>query len=451
MALAVAIILISFISLQPATAAPSNIPARTIGNIAQEAGVTLKKVAGSDTVALGQVVPYTVTIKNEGVETINATLTDVLPEGLVLQKVVSATIGTAEFHFENNTVNWSGSVAKGEEAQVFYGAIPPTTSEPGQTINNVATLEFGGNTLEAGATVTTTEPDLNLWYRFINLIAMTLVWIDNFLSRLNIPYSFGFAIILFTVAIRLLTFPLNMQQIKSSKAMQELQPQLKEIQAKYKNDKEKLAQEQMALYKEHGVNPLGGCLPMLVQMPIWFALYRSLIQLSREGLLNEGFFWIPSLSGPVSDWGRGISWLWPFVDGAPPLGWPATLAYLVLPILLVVSQLYMQQMMTPPSSDPQQASMQSIMKFMPFMFGYFALVVPSGLTLYWFTSNTLAIAQQYFTKTQINTQPTTDGVKKGKPAPVAVEAGGSADEVSSGGSTTSQDAKSKRRKKRRKR
>jgi YidC/Oxa1 family membrane protein insertase len=446
--LAVAVILIPFISLQSATAAPPHNPAAAIGNIAQEAGVTLEKEAGSDTVALGQVVSYTVTIKNEGAETINATLTDVLPEEIVLQKIVSATVGTAEFHYENNTLNWSGSIAQGEEAQIFYGAIPPTTSDPGLTVSNVAVLEFGGNTLEAGATVTTTEPDLGLWGRFVNLIAITLVWIDNFLSTVNTPYSFGFSIILFTVAIRLLTFPLNMQQIKSSKAMQELQPQLKEIQAKYKDDREKLAQEQMALYKEHGVNPLGGCLPMLVQMPIWFALYRALIQLSREGLLNEGFFWIPSLSGPVSDWGGGISWLWPL---PPSVGWPDAIAYLVLPILLVVSQLYMQQMMTPATSDPQQASVQSIMKFMPFMFGYFALVVPSGLTLYWFTSNTLAIAQQYFTKTQITTEPTTDGAKKGKPAPVAVEAGGSADEVSSGGSTKSQHAKSKRRKKRRKR
>jgi YidC/Oxa1 family membrane protein insertase len=89
-----------------------------------------------------------------------------------------------------------------------------------------------------------------------------------------------------------------MQQSKSSKAMQELQPKMKEIQDKYKNDREKLAQEQMRLYKEAGVNPLGGCLPMLVQMPIWVALYVSLTQLSSEGLLNEGFLWIPSLAGP---------------------------------------------------------------------------------------------------------------------------------------------------------
>jgi YidC/Oxa1 family membrane protein insertase len=448
LALMAGIIFVSTVSLRPATAAPPHNPAISIGNVAQTAGVTLRKEAGSNTVALGQVVSYTVTINNEGAETINATLTDVLPEDLVLQKIVSATIGTAEFHFENNTVSWSGSIAKGEEAQIFYGAIPPTTSEPDHTINNVAVLEFGGNTLEAGATVTTTEPDLNLWNQFINLLAIILVWMDQFLKNLGVPYSFGFAIILFTVGVRLLTFPLNMQQIKSSKAMQELQPKLKEIQVKYKDDREKLAQEQMALYKAHGVNPLGGCLPMLVQMPIWFALYRALIQLSREGLLNEGFFWIPSLSGPVSDWGGGISWLWPL---PPSVGWADAIAYLILPILLVVSQFYMQQMMTPATSDPQQASMQSVMKFMPLMFGYFALVVPSGLTLYWFTSNILAMAQQYFTKTKATTEPTTDGAKKGKPAPVAIEAGGAADEVSSGESTESQDAKSKRRKKRRKR
>jgi uncharacterized repeat protein (TIGR01451 family) len=151
MALAAAIILIPFISFQPATAAPPDTPARPIANTAQQAGVTLTKKAGSDTIALGEVISYTVTIKNEGAETINATLVDILPEKLVLQKIVSVTVGTAEFHFETNRLDWSGSLAGGEEAQVFYGAIPPTTSEPDQTINNVAVLEFGGNTLDWAA------------------------------------------------------------------------------------------------------------------------------------------------------------------------------------------------------------------------------------------------------------------------------------------------------------
>ncbi|MBN1217985.1 MAG: membrane protein insertase YidC [Anaerolineae bacterium] len=420
----------------------------------QKSGVTLKKIVGSNSVPLGQVVSYTVIIKNEQAETINATLTDALSEGLVLQNIVSATIGTAKIDLEANTLFWSGSLAQNDEAQIHYGAIPPSTSTPGQTFSNVARLQFGDTTLEASTPVTTQKPELGIWGRFVNLLALTLVWLDSILGSVGLPYSFGFAIILFTVAVRGITFPLNMQQIKSSKAMQELQPKLKELQAKYKDDKEKLAQEQMALYKEHGVNPLGGCLPMLVQMPIWFALYQSLRQLSREGLLNEGFFWIPSLSGPVSDWGGGLGWLWPL---PPSIGWAAALAYLVLPVLLVVSQLYMQQMMTPPSTDPQQQSIQSVMKFMPFMFGYFALVVPSGLTLYWFVSNLLAIAQQYFTKTQLQTAPATAGAST-QSAKSAGAAGSistnpaPADEPASanpGGSTKS--ARKSKRKKRRNR
>jgi YidC/Oxa1 family membrane protein insertase len=331
---------------------------------------------------------------------------------------------------------------------ITYNAVPPTTSDPDQTLENVARLEFGGTSLEAAAPIVTERPDLGLWGQFVNLLAITLVSIDRVLNQVGLPYSFGFAIILFTLIVRLVTFPLNVQQIKSSKAMQELQPKLKELQEKYKNDKEKLAQEQMSLYKEYGVNPLGGCLPMLVQMPIWFALYRALLQLSREGLLNEGFFWIPSLAGPVSDYGQGLgSWLYPFVNGAPPIGWGSALAYLVLPVLLVVSQLYMQKLMTPQSSDPQQQSMQSIMKFMPLMFGYFALIVPSGLTLYWFTSNLLAMIQQYFTRTEMG--------------PAAAPAGAAAVSSPSGStnpiSTDSEDSKkkknvkSKRRKSRRKR
>jgi YidC/Oxa1 family membrane protein insertase len=401
---------------QPATAAPVDTPGRVIGHIAQKAGVTLEKRAGTALVPLGQVVSFTVSIKNESTRTINPTLIDELPavpEGLALQNSganeVLATSGSIET--EGNTLTWTDSLAPGEEVEIVYVAIPPTTSTPDQTLQNVAVLTFGGTTLEAGATVTTAPPDFGggfwrVWGSFINFIALALIFFDQALVTANIPFAFGFAIILFTVLVRAATFPLNMQQIKSSKAMQELQPKMKELQAKFKGDREKLAQEQMRLYKEHGVNPLGGCLPMIVQMPIWFALYRSLIQLSTEGLLNERFFWIPNLAGPVSTWGGGIDWLYPF---PPAVGWLNAVAYLVMPVLLVVSQLYMQKLMTPPSADPQQAQMQSIMKFMPFMFGYFALIVPSGLTLYWFTSNILGVAQHYFTKTQMNQTPATAG------------------------------------------
>ncbi len=430
---------------QLAVAAPPD-QLNAVGPLAQKAGVTLEKTASQEAVPLGQIFSYTVTVKNEGAETINATLTDVLPLGLTLQtKSISATVGLAEG--QEDTVSWSGSLAEGEEAMIIYEAIPPSTSEPGQTLENVARLEFGGTTIEAGAIVVTEPPELGLWGQFVNLLAVTLVSIDRVLNRIGLPWSFGFAIVLFTVLVRLITFPLNVQQIKSSKAMQELQPKLKELQEKHKNDKEKLAQEQMRLYKEYGVNPLGGCLPMLVQMPIWFALYRSLLQLSREGLLNEGFLWIPSLAGPVSDYGQGLSsWLYPFIDGAPPIGWGPALSYLILPVLLVVSQLYMQRLMTPQTDDPQQASMQSVMKFMPLMFGYFALIVPSGLTLYWFTSNLLAMIQQYFTRTEV-------GSSAPAPAAVASAPSGSTNPVPTNteDSKKEKNVKRKRRKSRRKR
>jgi YidC/Oxa1 family membrane protein insertase len=241
---------------------------------------------------------------------------------------------------------------------------------------------------------------MNIWGLFVNVIAQALVFFDNSLLGLGLPYDFGFAIILFTILVRLVTFPLNMQQMRASLAMQELQPQIKDLQKKYATDKEKLNQETMKLYQVAGVNPLGGCLPTLVQMPIWFALYQALFSLAQQGVLTEGFLWIPSLAGPVTDRSAGLDWLYPLVNGAPPIGWPNAIAYLILPILLVVSQLMTQRMMTPVSTDPQQRTMSQMMMFMPFMFGYFSLIVPSGLTLYWFTSNILSIAQQYLMNRQ---------------------------------------------------
>lgn len=409
--------LISFLALfKPATAASPNPSSTTaLSPVAQANGVTLEKKASAEKVQLGQVVTYTVTIKNGSNRDIDFNLTDVMPAGLSLAlqtHSISVTLGTFDNH--NNTVTWSGSLPQNQAATIIYHGIPPSTTEPGETVKNVAQLKFGETTLEASATIKTEPKELGIWGAFVNFIALSLVYLDNVLKGWGIPYAFGFSIILFTLVVRLATFPLNMQQIKSSKAMQELQPRMKELQEKYKNDREKLAQEQMALYKEAGVNPLGGCLPTLVQMPIWFALYQSLTQLSHEGLLYEGFLWIPSLAGPVADRGGGLNWLWPL---PPSIGWAPALAYLVLPVLLIVSQFYMQQMMTPPNPDPQQASMNSMMKIMPLMFGYFSLIVPSGLTLYWFTSNLLALVQQYFTQT--NKRPATASAGTRLSAPVA--------------------------------
>lgn len=219
------------------------------------------------------------------------------------------------------------------------------------------------------------------------------------LSTLHVPYAYGFAIILLTVLVKAATFPLTKKQVESAMAMRSLQPMIKAIQERYAGDKEKIQLQTARLYKLAGINPLAGCLPTLATIPVWIGLYRALSNVADEGLLTEGFFWIPSLAGPTTvaarQNGSGISWLFPFVDGQPPLGWSDTLAYLVLPTLLVISQyISVQIMQSSQTSDPNMKSSQAITKFLPLMIGYFALSVPSGLSLYWLTNNILSTAQQ---------------------------------------------------------
>jgi YidC/Oxa1 family membrane protein insertase len=205
------------------------------------------------------------------------------------------------------------------------------------------------------------------------------------------------------VLVKVATYPLTRKQMASTIALQALQPRVKEIQERFKGRPPEEAQVEVArLYKEAGVNPLAGCLPTLVTLPVWIGLYRALSNVADEGLLKEGWFWIPSLAGPTSlaaqKAGAGTSWLFPFVDGAPPIGWSAAGAYLVLPVALIASQYITQKMMSPQSDDPAAQQSQAILKFLPLMIGWFSLNVPAGLTLYWFTNNLLSTAQQAYLK-----------------------------------------------------
>lgn len=228
--------------------------------------------------------------------------------------------------------------------------------------------------------------------------------LDRGLVSLHVPNSYGFAIILLTILVKLGTYPLTKKQVESTVAMQAIQPRVKEMQARYPNDPERLQMETARLYKDAGVNPLAGCLPTLATIPVFIGLYRALTLAAQDGLLNDSFFWIPSLGGPTTVdqqlAGTGLSWLWPFVDGQPPLGWTDTIAYLILPILLVVSQSVSQKIISPPSDDPAQQQTQAILKYIPLLIGWFSLNVPSGLTLYWFTNNILTTAQQVYLKGQ---------------------------------------------------
>jgi YidC/Oxa1 family membrane protein insertase len=244
-----------------------------------------------------------------------------------------------------------------------------------------------------GVNVMETDPQGPWQLLVVWPLARALVWIEGFLLGFNIPYSWGFSIVLFTVFIKLITFPLTMTQIKGMMAQREIQPRLQELQKKHGKNREKLAQEQMKLYQEAGVNPLSGCLPLLVQMPILFGLYSALIALG-DMLDNASFFWIPDLGFP--EFTQGLGWIMTlYQDGE--IG--RLVAYLVLPVLLMVSQFLMQRYMTmtPPTGDDNaQAKMMKQLTFMmTFMFGFFTLQVPAALSLYWVTSNLLQIAQQY--------------------------------------------------------
>ncbi len=243
---------------------------------------------------------------------------------------------------------------------------------------------------ETGVNVQTTDPS-GLWQTFVVWpLANTLIWLNGILEQTGIRYTWGWTIVLFTVIIKVVTFPLTYTQMKGMAAQRAIQPRIQELQKKYGNDRNRLSQEQMKLYNEAGVNPLSGCLPLLIQMPILFGLYAALVAIGPE-LEGQRWYWIPDLAFPTRT--QGMSWITEAWSSGEYL---FLAAYLVLPILLMVTQFAMQKWMTPatPATDGAGKSTQQITLVMTFMFGFFTLQVPAGLTLYWVTSNLLQMAQQ---------------------------------------------------------
>ncbi len=220
-----------------------------------------------------------------------------------------------------------------------------------------------------------------------------LLWLYSVLGG-----QFWLAIVLFTVVVRVAMTPLMLPQQRSAKKMQELQPRLKELQKKYGKDREKLAQEQMKLYREAGVNPMGGCLPLLIQFPIWIGLYQSIIQaLGHQPLQLLG------LAGNIYP---GLQRIWTevplnrFFLGMDLSLTPQVLGGLTysLPILVAFTSWLQTKMTTPSSSgDGQAASMgQSMTLMMPLMFGFFSLSFSTGLSFYFIVSNVIGIITQGF-------------------------------------------------------
>ncbi|CAM9555050.1 unnamed protein product [Discosporangium mesarthrocarpum] len=234
--------------------------------------------------------------------------------------------------------------------------------------------------------------------QWINFIKSSVLEINSFYKGIGIEQSFGLAIITFTLSVKTLLVPLQFIQLQSSERMQALQPTIKEINKKFGANKESAQAATSRLYESAKVNPLIGCLPALVQFPVFVGLYRAIITFGQETVANEPFLWVPCLQGPTFDAGRGIGWLthnW--VNNVPPLGWHDTLCYLSIPAILVVSQKLSMALTAPPidESDEQSSSIQTVLQYLPILIGWFSLNVPSALGVYWLTNNlsTTAVTQ----------------------------------------------------------
>ena len=200
-------------------------------------------------------------------------------------------------------------------------------------------------------------------YGMFGFISKVLLNLMKFLH--GILGNWGLAIIVLTLIMRMLMLPFNILSFKSARAMQKIQPQLQSIREKYKNDPMAVNRETMALMKQHNANPLSSCLPMLIQIPVFFALWRT-IGSSIEIYQQPFFAWITDLS--------------------------AHDPFFIIPVLMGIT-MFLQQKMTPTTMDPAQ---QKILNFMPIIFSVFMLSLPSGLTLYNFVSSLFGVVQQYF-------------------------------------------------------
>ena len=228
--------------------------------------------------------------------------------------------------------------------------------------------------------------DLNTWeiivqQPVINILIMLSYYLAGY---------FGLAIVALTIAVNIAMLPLTRKQLKATQAMQSLQPKIAELKKKHGSDKQKLAQEQMKLYKESGMNPAGCLVPMLIQMPIWIALYQSIMMslaVAPEGLLNLARY----------------LYSWPVVYSMVPLSkdflWLSLATPDIFLAILVGGTMWLQQKMSMPvTTDPKQRSQgQMMLWMMPLMFAFLALSFPSGLSLFWVTSSVVRIVMQYYT------------------------------------------------------
>ena len=303
-------------------------------------------------------------LKKEGVQTLSGQLSWAAYEdsyflcGIIPQQTGKATVQLSLSGEDQVTTMVSGAqeiIAAGGEKRYHYTIFlgPKKLSilkEVGSNLDKI--INFG-------------------WF---DVLAKPTLFLLNFLYRYL--HNYGVAIILVTILFKLLFWPISHKGMKSMKTMQKIQPKMAKLREKYKDDHERLNQEMMGLYKTYKINPLGGCLPMILQIPVFFALYKVLLQTIE--LRHAPFMlWITDLSAPDR---LSIGFDIPGLGGIPVL------------TLLMGASMFLQQKMSPTTGDPTQAK---VMMFLPVIFTFMFLNFASGLVLYWFLNNLLSIGQQY--------------------------------------------------------
>lgn len=300
----------------------------------------------------------------KGKQTRNGTLDWVAYENTYfMTSVIPDNDGPSSVHFGLTGEDTISSVLSGDMV-----VLPPGGQKRYSYI-----IYFGPKEL---STLKTVDHNLDKIINFgwFDVLAKPMLYLLNFLY--GFVHNYGLAIILVTVIIKALFWPIAHKGMKSMKTLQKLQPKMAKLREKYGNDKERLNKEMIQLYQTYKVNPMGGCLPMLLQIPVFFALYKVLLQTIE--LRHAPFMlWITDLSAPDRLF---IGFDIPILGGIPVL------------TLLMGASMFLQQKMTPTTGDPTQAK---IMMFLPVVFTFMFLNFASGLVLYWFVNNLLAIAQQY--------------------------------------------------------
>jgi len=210
---------------------------------------------------------------------------------------------------------------------------------------------------------------LDLWGTIVSGFSSLIQYLYEWTVTLGLP-SYGLAIIMITILVKVALFPLTNSQMKSMRGMQELQPKLKQLQERYKDDPQKMQAQVMGLYKENGVSPFSSCLPLLIQMPILIAFYQALYKMEFTNTAHAAFLWISNLANKGTEEG---------------------LFGLLLPILAAATTYYQQRISTVDPNDPTQKMM---LITMPLFIGYMAYTFQAGLALYWVAFNVLSIIQQ---------------------------------------------------------